>query len=94
MTDRNAIKSKFVALLEPFVRRQEIQSIDEHTRLIEDLDVNSARLVDIILETEEAFNISIDDQAADRLHTVGDAIDVIMEKTGARASAAVTGSPY
>jgi acyl carrier protein len=83
MTDRNEVRFKFIALLDPFVRRQAPLQIDEGTHLIDDLNVNSARLVDIILETEERFNIAIDDESADRLHTVGDAINLIMEKSAA-----------
>jgi acyl carrier protein len=90
MTDRNEIRSKFIALLEPFVRQQTPKPIDEQTRLINDLNVNSARLVDIILETEEAFHITIDDESADRLNAVGDAVDVIVEKS---AAAAPSGAP-
>jgi acyl carrier protein len=84
MNDRDEIRSQFIALLAPFVNRRTEQPIAESTSLIDDLNVNSARFVDIILEAEERFNISIDDDAADRMQTVGDAVDVILEKSGAR----------
>ena len=51
------------------------------TRIIEDLGVNSARLVDIVLEFEDQFGISIDDEAADKVRTVGDAVQMIVLKT-------------
>jgi len=78
------VKDKFVHLIQPFVRDSNLAEITEETRLIEDLKVNSARLVDIILETEDAFGITIDDAAADGLRTVGDAINLIVAKTPAR----------
>ena len=84
MNERDEIRSQFVALLAPFVNRRTEEPITEGTSLVDDLGVNSARFVDIILESEERFNISIDDAAADRMRTVGDAIDVILEKSGAR----------
>ena len=82
MNKRDEIRSQFIALLAPFVARRDDRPITEDASLIDDLDVNSARFVDIILEAEERFNISIDDAAADRMRTVGNAVDVILEKLG------------
>ena len=50
------------------------------THILDDLKVNSARLVDIIIKCEDVFGIEIDDDDADRIRTVGDAIDVIKNK--------------
>lgn len=90
MNDRDEIRSQFLALLAPFVDERNGHPITESSSLLNDLNVNSARFIDIILETEERFNISIDDASADRMRTVGDAIDIIVEKsTPVRAKAAV-----
>lgn len=62
------------------------ESLTAATDLVDDLQVNSARMVDILLETEEKFGIAIDDQSADRLRTIGDAVELILEKQ-ARAAA-------
>jgi acyl carrier protein len=83
MNNREEIRSKFIALLAPFVDVRGDAPIMESASLTDDLNVNSARFVDIILESEERFNISIDDDSADRMRTVGDAIDVIAEKSAA-----------
>jgi acyl carrier protein len=40
--------------------------------------VNSARLVDIIIKSEDVFGIEINDEDADRIRTIGDAIDVVL----------------
>lgn len=45
------------------------------TRLVEDLKINSARLVDIIISFEDVFNIRISDDEAERIDTVGDVLD-------------------
>jgi acyl carrier protein len=45
------------------------------TRLSEDLDIDSARLVDIILDLEGKFDIAIDDACVPNLLTVGDLVD-------------------
>jgi len=86
MNTRNEITTTFINLIQPFVREATAAgNITDDTRLIEDLKVNSARLVDIILETEDRFGIAIDDYSADGMRTVGDAVNVIMSKTAAAA---------
>lgn len=83
---RSEIQTTFIELIQPFVREASASgSITDETRLIEDLKVNSARLVDIILETEDKFGIAIDDYSADRMRTVGDAVNVILAKRAAAA---------
>ena len=50
------------------------------TAIIQDLKVNSARLVDIIINAEDVFDIEIDDDDADGIKTVGDAVKVVERK--------------
>ena len=72
---------KVIGIIKPFVKNSDkLASADENTRLLEDLGVNSARLVDIVLEFEDEFDIAIDDEAADRVRTLGDAVTVIQEQ--------------
>ena len=72
---------KVIGIIKPFVKNSEkLASADENTRLLEDLGVNSARLVDIVLAFEDEFDIAIDDEAADRVRTLGDAVTVIQEQ--------------
>jgi len=85
MNNKNEIQSTFIELIQPFVREAAAGHITDETRLIEDLKVNSARLVDIILETEDKFGIAIDDYSADGMRTVGDAVNVIMAKRAVAA---------
>jgi len=86
MNDRHEIKTTFIELIHPFVREASAaENITDETRLVEDLKVNSARLVDIILETEDKFGIAIDDYSADGMRTVGDAVNVILAKRAAAA---------
>jgi acyl carrier protein len=85
MLTREQVKTTFIELIQPFVRDAEGKLITDETRLIEDLKVNSARLVDIILETEDKFSIAIDDYSADGMRTVGDAVNMILGKRTAAA---------
>jgi acyl carrier protein len=78
--------AKVVEIIRPYVRgTAALEAANEQTRLMQDLNVNSARLVDIILALEDEFKIAIDDNAADRVATIGDAVDVILEKGAAAA---------
>jgi len=47
------------------------------TSILDDLKVNSARLVDIIIQFEDIFDIEIDDDDADGIRTIGDAVEYI-----------------
>jgi acyl carrier protein len=57
-----------------------LNSIDDHTDLIRDLKINSANLVDIIIDAEATYDIEIDYDSADKMINVGTCLDVITEK--------------
>jgi acyl carrier protein len=46
---------------------------------IEDLNADSLDLVELIMELEEQFGIQVPDEVADKIVTVGDAVDYIIE---------------
>ncbi|MDD3250784.1 MAG: acyl carrier protein [Smithellaceae bacterium] len=52
------------------------------THILNDLKVNSARLVDVIIKCEDVFCISVDDDEADKIRTIGDAVNIIKLKLG------------
>jgi acyl carrier protein len=73
---------KVVTIIKPFVKNAAaLGSASDGTRIIEDLGVNSARLVDIILAFEDEFGIEVDDESADKVRTLGDAVQMIVLKT-------------
>jgi len=73
---------KVLGIIRPFVKNTAVFSqANDGTRIIEDLGVNSARLVDIILAFEDEFGIEVDDESADRVRTLGDAVQMILQKT-------------
>jgi acyl carrier protein len=74
--------NKVVKVITPYTKNAAaLASAQENTRLLEDLGVNSARLVDIVLAFEDEFSIAIDDESADKIRTVGDAVSMIVAKT-------------
>ncbi len=52
----------------------------KETHILNDLKVNSARLVDVIIKCEDVFEITIEDDEADKIGTIGDAIALIQKK--------------
>ncbi|CAN5368921.1 acyl carrier protein [Spirosoma endophyticum] len=72
-------------IVKPYVQdEQAFENVTENTDFIKDLKVNSANLVDIVLDVEEAFDIEIDNASMERMLTVGAAIDIITEKLAAK----------
>ena len=52
-------------------------TITMDTRFIDDLGADSLDLFQIVMEIEQAFHITIDDTAAEKISTVGDAVEEI-----------------
>ena len=46
---------------------------------VEDLNADSLDLVEMVMSLEEEFKIEISDEDAEKIHTVGDAVDFIQE---------------
>ena len=77
------IFEKVVKILTPYVKNQDaLDSVGLGTHILDDLKVNSARLVDVVLEFEDAFDIEIDDDDVDSVETVGNAVELIETKIG------------
>ncbi|WP_299253039.1 phosphopantetheine-binding protein [uncultured Aquimarina sp.] len=78
---KEELLSKLKTIIEPYVQNQEgFQNISEDTNFIEDLEINSANLVDVILDVEDEFNIEIDNDGMDKMLTVKASIEVIQDK--------------
>jgi acyl carrier protein len=62
------------------INKEMLNSINDQTDLIRDLKINSANLVDIIIDAEAKYDIEIDYDSADKMINVGNCLDVITEK--------------
>ena len=79
--DNKALIESLKDIVQPYVQDAEaFEQLSEDTRFMEDLKINSANLVDIILDVEDAFDIIIPDDAMDQMLTVKAAMDIIKEK--------------
>ncbi len=75
---RKEIFDKVVGILKLYTKNESaLEGASAETNILEDLRVNSARLVDVILDFEDAFNIEIEDDDADSVTTIGDALQLI-----------------
>jgi len=60
----------------------EKEKIKPETSFINDLGADSLDIVELVMEFEEAFDMSIPDEDAEKIRTVGDAINYIKEHQG------------
>ena len=72
---------KLKAIVKPYVKNEEaLLNLNENTDFINDLNINSANLVDVILDVEEVFDIEIDADSMEKMRDVKSALAVIEEK--------------
>ena len=75
------VMDKVVTILTPYAKNREaLSTLGPTTHILDDLKVNSARLVDVVLAFEDEFGIEIADEDVDRVNTVGDAVQLISAK--------------
>lgn len=54
--------------------------ISEESHFTQELNINSANLVDIILDVEDAFDIRLENEDMEQMETVNDALVIIDNK--------------
>lgn len=57
-----------------------VGDIATDSHFMNDLNINSANLVDIILDVEDAFDIRLENEDMDQMQTVNDALAIIDKK--------------
>lgn len=55
------------------------EKIHPETSFISDLGADSLDIVELVMEFEEAFDVQIQDEDAEKIKTVGEAIDYIIK---------------
>jgi len=85
MTEQQIIE-ELKTIITPYTEEKSaLENIEAHTDFIKDLKINSANLVDIVLDIEEKFNITIDNDSMAKMLTVKATIEVIETKLQANA---------
>jgi len=81
--DEQKIFEAMITILKPYTKDAALlERATKETHILNDLKVNSARLVDVIIKCEDVFNITVDDDEADTIRTIGNAVDLIRAKLG------------
>jgi acyl carrier protein len=72
------IYENVVTIISKHARNQgALKALSDQTNILNDLQVNSARLVDIVLDFEDKFDLEISDDDADKIETIGDAVSLV-----------------
>jgi acyl carrier protein len=75
-------REEILAQLKPVVAEQlgvDESEVREDASFTEDLNADSLDLVELIMSLEEKFGLQISDEDAEKLTTVGEAVDFISE---------------
>lgn len=81
--DQSEVMERVVKILTPWVKNEDaLASVSMETNILDDLKVNSARLVDVVIAFEDEFDIEIEDEDVDKVNTVGDSVNLISSKLG------------
>ena len=83
--DKEEAIQKLKEIVKPYVKEANLlENITEDTDFINDLNINSANLVDVVLDVEEVFDIEIDADSMEKMRDVKSALAVIEEKLSTR----------
>ena len=78
---KEEIIEKLKAIVKPYIKNQEaFENLSNETDFINDLKINSANLVDVILDVEEVFDIEIDNESMEKMINVSASISIIESK--------------
>ena len=77
--DRSEIQSKLVDLLVEELGLER-DNITMEAKFEEDLEVDSLGVVELLMALEDNFDVKIPDDEAEKITTVGEAVDVVAGK--------------
>ncbi len=72
---------KLKTIVKPYVQNEEaFKGIDLKTSFLKDLEINSAHLVDVILDIEDEFDIRIENEEMEKMLDVEASLNIIKSK--------------
>ncbi len=81
MSGKEQMISELKEIVKPYIQDQEaFENLHEGTDFIADLKINSANLVDVILDVEEKYDIVLDNESMDKMLNIKAALEVITTK--------------
>ena len=83
--NKEELIAQLKVIVKPYTTNIEAyDNLTENTDFIKDLNINSANLVDIVLDIEEKFNVVIDNTDMERMLDVKTAVEIIETKLDAQ----------
>ncbi|MFT4752936.1 MAG: acyl carrier protein [Salibacteraceae bacterium] len=81
MSDKEHMISALKSIVKPYIQNEEaFENLSEDTDFINDLKINSANLIDVILDIEDKYDIELDNESMDKMLNVKAALEVINTK--------------
>ncbi|GAB5454706.1 MAG: hypothetical protein Hens2KO_09350 [Henriciella sp.] len=81
MTEKSKIFDTIVSVLAEYI--PDGTKITNNTRIVADLEIDSVDVFDLIMEVEDAYDISISMELISTTHTVGELVNVVDDLNGA-----------
>jgi acyl carrier protein len=79
--NKEELISKLKTIVNPYIQDEvAFANLNEDTDFVKDLKINSANLVDVILDIEDEFDIESDNVSMEKMLSVKAAIDIIKDK--------------
>ena len=81
MKNQSELIDDLKEIVKPYIQNQEaFNYINEETDFINDLKINSANLVDVVLDIEDKYDITIDNESMETMLNVKASLAVIQSK--------------
>jgi acyl carrier protein len=78
---REELTASLKNIVKPYAQDLEaFNNLSEETDFIKDLKINSANLIDVILDLEDEFDIEIDNDSMEKMLSVKAAMEIIESK--------------
>ena len=79
--NREELIGKLKVIVKPYIQDEEaFNNLTEDTDFINDLKINSANLVDVVLDVEDEFDIESDNDSMEKMLSVKAAMEIIEAK--------------
>jgi acyl carrier protein len=73
---------QLLEIVKPYLPKDvDVSAIKPESRFIDDLNINSSHLVDIVLDVEDRYDIRVEDTEMEEMLSVADAISLVRQKT-------------
>ena len=79
--DKNEMQERLLKIVKLYLPEDvSIEDVQLKSNFTQDLNINSAHLVDIVLDVEDEFGVVLENEDMDGMQTVEDALSIITKK--------------